>query len=545
MGAQRGLTPVRLDARLDGYLGVRLQGARSIWQLDVDCESSDFNLPHVLLRERGALRAHVSYLGAVCISDKQGLSLDPDRRADIVAFSVFAAYDLLEKWDSDAGANRDEFYNELEGYWLGLPDSLRARSAVEVDGKDRLVSVYVNAKGASAQWYFAERDGKPPFDYELKRLDALRSLYVHLNEPVPPPIYPGKVDAAFVEAILHRLSVEQQELWSRLVGPSKNGRKRVALLISVPRPAGGLSLVGVAFGARGGKVDGASTFTPLTVRRHTPAYMRERGGASLDLLRKHIVIVGCGAVGAVVADALAAAGVGRLTLIDRDDFTEDNVFRHVLEPFWVDVPKVTGLRFTLERHYPGIHVTAIPQWAQKWLRTASFDDVDGVVVALGTPTLERDFNRALRGHNKNFPVLFTWLEALDVGGHSVVVWTEGEGCLDCLYRDENGGAVLHPRTSFLEANQPVSKNITGCSSAFVPFGALQSRRTGLMAAEHMLISLSGAPSPSYRYWVGDGKSAAEEKLRTTPWWANAPSNTFEDAARRVFGLPCRHCRPSS
>ena len=38
----------------------------------------------------------------------------------------------------------------------------------------------------------------------------------------------------------------------------------------------------------------------------------------LRLLESHVAIVGCGALGSFQAEALARAGVGRLTVIDRD-----------------------------------------------------------------------------------------------------------------------------------------------------------------------------------------------------------------------------------
>src|SRR6201987_4371222 len=44
----------------------------------------------------------------------------------------------------------------------------------------------------------------------------------------------------------------------------------------------------------------------------------------------HVSIVGCGATGAAAASLLARAGVGKLTLIDRDFVEESNLQRQVL-----------------------------------------------------------------------------------------------------------------------------------------------------------------------------------------------------------------------
>lgn len=544
--AQQELVPERLEGSASGLLGLRLTGATRIWDLDIACNSTALTkLPSISLRQPRYLLAHVSYNGVICVNDGQGLSLDTERREDIVAYTVMAAYDLLEKWASDEIAGQAEFYNELEGYWLGLPDSCSSRAAMEVDGKDRLVSVYANTKAKPPKWYFTERNVPAPSEFFIKGMSSQRALYLHLNEPVAPPAYPAKLDVSFIEALHAKLSPSQLDLWAKLLGPSKNGPRRVALLVSVPRAAGGLSLIGMSLGARGGRIDSAVAVTPLTIRRHNITYMRERGGASMELYGKHVAVLGCGAVGSVVADALAASGVGQLTLVDHDNYSEDNIFRHVLDRMWIDTPKVIGLKFELERKYPGLKVMAIPNAAQDWFKQSNLKDLDGVVLAFGLPSLERSFGRALRQTEELLPVLFTWLEPLDLGGHSVLIWSKGEGCLDCLYRDDEGLAVLSPRTSFLMPNQSVSRNLTGCTSVHVPFGALQSRRTGILAAEHMLGALTGEIGPSYRFWVGEGKASAVQGLSSTPWWSTAPLISFAEASRRVFGRPCSRCRSAS
>src|SRR5580693_1367990 len=48
------------------------------------------------------------------------------------------------------------------------------------------------------------------------------------------------------------------------------------------------------------------------------------------LARGHVAVVGCGATGAAAAALLARAGVGTLTLIDRDFVEESNLQRQVL-----------------------------------------------------------------------------------------------------------------------------------------------------------------------------------------------------------------------
>lgn len=544
----RGIELVRLESPATNCLGVELTGATRKWPVYVDCDEELLRLPTVWTPPPMAPLAHVSYSGVVCIDDGQGLSLDPGRPAEIVAHTVLKAYDLLERSASDATSGYTEFFNELEGYWLHLPGSLRSRAYFEVDGNSRMVKGFVKSNLQKPKWYFVERDAEVPWEVQDNKLEGQRALYVHLDALGLPPVRPDTLTTAFVEEVHQRLSPDQLKLWDQLVGPSKNSPKRLALLVSVPRRAGGRSLVGVAFGAHRGAVDKKAPVTPLTMRRHTPNYMRERGGASLDLLGKHVAVLGAGAIGCVVVDTLAAAGVGKLTVVDKDEYSEDNVFRHLLQPLYIDIGKPLGLKLALERRYPGVDITPVCTTAQKWLKTADLGKYDGIVLAFGAPSIERSFSRVLKDKRFDLPVVFTWLEALDLGGHSVLMWTEGEGCLDCAYRDDEGQSSQVSRTSFLAPNQPVTRNLTGCAGAFVPFGPIQARRTGLLAAEHILSAMIAvaagavAREPSYRFWVGEGSAATQHGLHTTPWFHAARTTLPDDATRRVFGRACRHCR---
>ncbi|KEX94972.1 hypothetical protein HA62_02535 [Pseudomonas putida] len=543
-----GIELVRLDSPAPNCLGVQLSGETRTWPLYVDCAEVLLRLPMVWTLPPEKPLAHVSYTGVVCIDDGQGLSIDPSRHDEIVAHAILKAFDLLENSSVDATAGYLEFFNELEGYWLHLPDSLRSRAYFEVDGNSRMVKGFVNSKLGKPKWYFVERDAELPWEVSNNKLAGQRALYLHVDSLALPPVRPDMLTTSFIDDIHQSLSPDQLKLWGELFGPSKNAPKRLALLVSVPRQAGGRSLVGIAFGAHHGVVDNKSPVTPLTMRRHTPSYMRERGGASLDLFGRHVVVLGAGAIGCVVIDTLAAAGVGRITVVDHDEYSEDNVFRHILQPLYIDIGKPTGLQLALERRYPGLNITPVCTTAQSWLKTADLSIYDGIVLAFGAPSVERSFSRVLKDKRFDLPIVFTWLEALDLGGHSMLMWTKGEGCLDCAYRDDEGQPSQVSRTSFLEPNQPVTRNLTGCAGAFVPFGPIQARRTGLLATEHILSAMSSMAAgtqgrvPSYRFWVGEGRAAAQHGLRTTPWFQAARTTLPEDATRQVFSRACRYCR---
>jgi hypothetical protein len=535
-----GIASERVDSQYDGYLGMRLYGEYRNWEVFVDCDERALTIPKLKLAKSRELLAHVSYGGSVCVNDKQGLSLDLERHHEIVAQTVLDGFKLLEQSYSDAQTGYTEFFNELEGYWGSLPKAFRGSAIFEVDTKARLLTAHVERK--RAKWWLTEYQSPIPSIYRIDKSRTQRALYVHLEEVPLPPTHPEKLDTTYIESLLPRFSPTDMRLWDKLLGPSKNNAKRLVLMLSVPRESGGLSLVGIEFGARLGTLDKNSPVIPLTMRRHSDIYMRERGGAPKNLKNKHIAVIGCGSVGSFVADTLASSGIGQLTLIDSDDYSEDNVFRHLLDPFFIDYKKVFGLKIEFERKYPGVRIHPEPRTAQEWFKNTDLKGIDGIVMAIGSPSVERDFSKAFRASGIELAVVYTWLEPMDIGGHSIRTWSQGPGCLDCLYRDDEGAKSLHPRTSFIEPDQAVTDNLTGCASVFVPYGAIQARRTALLAAEDILDGISGEKTKSYRYWRGQGKLAQERGIKTTPWWKIAKTISSDNATNRVFGRPCACCR---
>lgn len=74
---------------------------------------------------------------------------------------------------------------------------------------------------------------------------------------------------------------------------------------------------------------------------------------------KHVAIVGVGSIGSVTASAIAAHGVGRLTLVDPDRLEFHNLVRHQLPRSEVGRNKAIALAETLERAYPALAATPL------------------------------------------------------------------------------------------------------------------------------------------------------------------------------------------
>lgn len=113
------------------------------------------------------------------------------------------------------------------------------------------------------------------------------------------------------------------------------------------------------------------------------------GSAAVDTLaRAHVAVFGLGGVGGICAETLARAGVGRLTIVDKDEVNLTNVNRQVVATLGsVGQPKVDAMRQRILSINPDCQLDAhqcffLPDTAEQF----DFSTFDYAVDALDTVT---------------------------------------------------------------------------------------------------------------------------------------------------------------
>src|SRR6188474_1849345 len=104
----------------------------------------------------------------------------------------------------------------------------------------------------------------------------------------------------------------------------------------------------------------------LDLQRSRYARQMRFGGIGVEgqrrLLASRALVVGCGALGAVIANTLARAGVGKLRIVDRDFLELNNLQRQVLydeDDVAAGLPKAIAAKNRLERINSEIEIDAI------------------------------------------------------------------------------------------------------------------------------------------------------------------------------------------
>lgn len=87
----------------------------------------------------------------------------------------------------------------------------------------------------------------------------------------------------------------------------------------------------------------------------------EVGGAGqVALAQAHVIVMGCGGIGSPALQYLAAAGIGRLTLVDSDVVEESNLQRQtIFTPAQIGQPKAEAAAEWIRRFDPVIDVRAV------------------------------------------------------------------------------------------------------------------------------------------------------------------------------------------
>lgn len=210
---------------------------------------------------------------------------------------------------------------------------------------------------------------------------------------------------------------------------------------------------------------GKDDLTRFRVERADRSWLHERGSTGLDPRVKaaNVAIVGCGSLGAGVAELLIRSGVGSITLIDNDDLTWGNVARHALGGQDVGRLKVEVLAERLRRHIPTIN--SVDAFAKTWqsvaLENPAALDCDLIVSTIATWPDELALARWAQ--ERQIPLIMGWIEGSAIAGHALALQ---EGCLCDLF-DPSGNFL---RAAAEWTGEAPLKYAQACHENYYPYG---------------------------------------------------------------------------
>jgi len=495
---------------------------------------------------REASGAGLGTVGLVCYKQTEGILVDRRRPLAIVQEALESVRKTLE--DGVTGRNRSDFVDEFDTYWLLLKDVETVWSVLEPAAEPSKVMTAT----ASSNFRYLCRDIA---DLEAFLNCSAGAKYTHHRAfyvPLEPGtlVVPPRHDQPFWNAESFREMVwgNVSKATARWLKKAIRGRVRQSetVILSLMRPSGGAIEFGVRFvGVEdqhplldGGKVE---RLCPVHCVRADRTFVLPRGGAEAALGQKHVLLVGCGALGGHVAYECAKAGVLNLTLVDREVLEVENTFRHVLgRRYWKD-NKAEALKKEIEAELPYTKVRAVPKKIEDALgdESVEFTQFDLVIFALARPTLELELNERIQNLKGSPPTIFTWLEPYGIGGHALATRIgKTAGCFECLYADTGGEAGLGNRAAFAAPGQHFGKALSGCGSLFTPYGSIDAIRTAALAVQLAVDVLEGKENRNALVsWKGDTRDFREEGFVTSERFEYSQERLLQDR----YKFPALNC----
>lgn len=264
-----------------------------------------------------------------------------------------------------------------------------------------------------------------------------------------------------------------------------------------------------------------------SIDRADPVWVHGRGfdAEAIAMRGKHVTLIGCGSLGGLVAQALAHAGVGRLTLVDPEILEAANLGRHILDATALSQAKALVLASRLRAQLPHLDVRAIPHRVQEPATATGLENTDLVICTAADWPAERYLMEEMTG--RGIPLLLSWAEPHALAGHSAFDTTGGRQLEPLFDRD---GLATRRKTDWPETEWA----LPGCSASHQPGTFNRLQNIASLVVEHAIdVLLQAAPPDEHRIWLGDSGTLT----RLGGSWIDPPP---ADTRASVITLPLPH-----
>ena len=506
------------------------------------CLKSIVSMPTFFLENASAYpRLAHSYIDpctdlcVLCINVPDSVSINY-HCPDLVVFDSLKRHiDLLSHMLTDPHWNKLEIVREFQAGWSQLVDQEQSKflclsENYDNDEIDIFKPLKKSSRGLSS--YYIGKATKDDGYKNFELLDGLirdrekhkeRGYILSIKNLEPAPLSSEGLHLWFVNC-LSRMSKSEiddfkkiakwrsHEFWLILNAETISGRSWFGIKFNLKRKGAGKKTLPLSISEL--EYWSLSAFVVDVFNKDR---LMPRSGANKNFLDKNILIVGCGSVGGEIADKLARGGVGKLTLVDEDILVLDNLYRHILPVFYVNYAKTLALSHRLRSSYPWLQVISYEKRIEYVKSKNALEEFDLIIIAIGSPTVERQFHDWLIENKVSTPVLNTWLEGYGIGGHAVLEIPSTKGCLKCAYVEPDTFARgLSSNLNFIDKNQNINLNYAGCGDAFIPYNYLSASNTANISVDLAFRYLHGRVTDSSRMsWKGDSTDALTNGLILT------------------------------
>jgi len=484
--------------------------------------------PRVYCRDKFEFQKfpHIEKDGAFCLYPP-GTEHDPLNPRRLVQDGIKEAVQLIAASFDEAFL--DDFSSEFESYWSKSDVGRSVVSLLSPDGSSRTVSLWRSTEDL----YLADNEEtllswlKSRFPSSKGTSVFETATHVVLERPIRPEEYPSsgagilrivkELAAGSADLIASTIESVEGKFMLSFEGHTSDGPVFFSVDVLPPTKQGmpaGRRPDMLQKGFRPGKVPqsirlqrllGGNPVERHEVMRADPSWVHGRDSAEIEpLFSKRVLMIGCGSLGSEVAQILAKAGIGSITLIDPELLDYPNVGRHALGVSEVGTWKSKSLAEKMRRNYP--HMLSIESFQKRWqhiydIQPEVFHEVDLIISTVGSWLAEARLNQVALGEPAIAPVLYGWAEPYSVAGHAVLVDTKNS-CFACGM-DQFGS----PLRKACEWETDTTRKEPNCGASFQPYGPMSLASVVSLVAKTAVNALLGEIEASTEtvYWASEAE----------------------------------------
>lgn len=477
---------------------------------------------------------HVEINGLICYSSDLNLIVDDSSPQLVLTQCVKKAIDTIES--GIKGQNISDFRKEFIAFWDAQKAMIRLNYLCTPSEFIKPINISYYEKTLVGQ----EVDGAQSetisrlFSGEKESISNLEAYQIPIREKnniLPPNPQYGWTNKEIYHNIRNNLTASNKRKFDS-IAKMKNS-KTMILILDIPLLNKNNNVViGFMFKKKHSSLKNyRGNIQTILVNRLDNQYLLERTSGDISYVDLNIAIIGVGAVGSKIAEEIGALGVSRMTLVDNDIFTIENLYRHSLGADSLKgeistgkmVYKVDALQEKLESRFPYLQVDIESMNVLDLIEKCNsfFEKFDFIFVCIGDTMASLELNKYFYHSSKK--VFYSWLEPLGVGGHTLFIdySLEASGCFNCLYTDPHTGKRVSNRASFVKQGQVFEKTMASCRSKFIPYSSLLSSEAAVKTVKlfHKIISEQKTQS-TLTSWIGDTKKFEEEGYKYSERYSN-------------------------
>ena len=493
------------------------------------------NLPDFFVPVVDEVRPHIDSNGKICLFDASSILINEEYLRELLIECYDQAVGILQI-EHESDLYKTEILREADSYWLQVSKE-SITSAVDIS-KATYLNLQMISYSGTISFYVADTEEKTRVLGETFARN--RENESHINDCTiirlkkGSPLIPIKEKYGWNELRQYIRKNIDNGVKRKFKKHTDAEKKAVieAIILVLPSDFGEIAFGFLVMGRSSRWVPMSMMMglkcTPLYVRRMDYNYLVNRAGAMSELGNQQILLLGCGSVGSYIAENLCKMGIRNLDILDKDSFSETNLFRHYLGMSALanraNSNKAQLMKCQLESEFLDIDIDSldfkertVEAYLQEHERLKNYNLI---ISALGEPTLNLKINRILQENDYRVPFICSYNEPYGIGGHVILTnASNGEGCLECLYTHIGSSELRENRFSLVKEGQNFKKSLSGCGGSFVPYSALDSQQTAIHTVRLAISVLSGeATENCVITWFGDDEQFRSQGFVTSEFY---------------------------